>query len=152
MRDKAFIREIKREKILCTIYFDIVCPECDAEFTKPITWKGGTHPFIDSKKILMSMPDSIDVHCDFCGKPFFLDKIRDGSNNCYGFEVKPVKEKERSMSLREYLIYLSKVSNMTCSTKQEFGRMMHDPSLSDDEKRRIAQEVFMAGGYDGLND
>lgn len=56
------------------------------------------------------------------------------------------------MSLMEYIKYMSSVNNLSCSTKSEFGRMMHDPNLSDEEKQRIANEVFMAGGYDGLND
>lgn len=151
MRDRAFVSRVEREKKISTIEFDIVCPECEAGFIEPIIWKGGSDPFVSSKEILMSMPDSIRVHCHECGKAFFMDKISDGST-CYGFEVRSITEKEKSMSLMEYIKHMSKISNMTCSTKQQFGEMMHDPNLSDDEKRQIAQEVFMAGGYDGLND
>lgn len=151
MRDRAFIENIKREEKLSTVYFNIVCPECNAQFDKPIVWRGGLDPFVSSKDLLMDFPNSIRMHCDVCGKVFFLDKISDDSN-CYGFEIRSSREKEKSMSLMEYIKHMSEINNMTCSTKQQFGEMMHDPNLSDDEKRRIAQEVFMAGGYDGLND
>lgn len=56
------------------------------------------------------------------------------------------------MSLLEFIKQASLVGKMSCTTKKMFGEMMHDPNLSDEEKRRIANEVFMAGGYDGLND
>ena len=56
------------------------------------------------------------------------------------------------MSLMEYIKYMSNVNNLSCSTKKQFGKMMHDPNLSEEEKKNIAEGVFMAGGYDGLND
>lgn len=56
------------------------------------------------------------------------------------------------MSLLEFIKQASLIGNMSCHTKKMFGKMIHDPNLSDEEKKRIANEVFMAGGYDALND
>ena len=56
------------------------------------------------------------------------------------------------MSLLEFIKHANLISKMSCTTKEMFGKMMHDLNLSNEEKRRIANEVFMAGGYDGLND
>lgn len=56
------------------------------------------------------------------------------------------------MSLMEYIKYMSRANKLSCSTKKQFGKMMHDLNLSDEDKKKIAEEVFMAGGYDGLND
>ena len=56
------------------------------------------------------------------------------------------------MSLLDFIKQASLISKMSCTTKKMFGKMMHDPNLSDEEKRRVAHEIIMAGGYDGLND
>lgn len=56
------------------------------------------------------------------------------------------------MSLLDFIKHANMISKMSCTTKKMFGKMMHDPHLSDDDKKRIANEVIMAGGYDGLND
>ena len=37
-------------------------------------------------------------------------------------------------------------------TKSEFGLKMHDPTISEDKKFKILEEVVMAGGYDNLED
>ena len=37
-------------------------------------------------------------------------------------------------------------------SKLEFGRKMHDPDVSEEEKMRELEKVIMAGGYDGLPD
>ena len=56
------------------------------------------------------------------------------------------------MSLLEFIKHANLISKMSCTTKEMFGKMMHDPNLSDDDKKRVVHEVIMAGGYDGLND
>lgn len=151
MRNRAYIENIRRGEKMSEIHFNIVCPECKAQFNRPILRKGGSNPFVSSKELLMDMPNSISIHCNRCGEEFLMNKIHDDST-CYGFEVESIKRKEESMSLMEYIKHMSEISNMTCTTKKQFGEMMHDPNLTDDEKRKIAQEVFMMGGYDGLND
>ena len=37
-------------------------------------------------------------------------------------------------------------------TKRRFGEIMHDDSMTEDEKHEIAERVLMAGGYDVLED
>lgn len=37
-------------------------------------------------------------------------------------------------------------------TKQEFGDIMHDDSVSDEEKFRVLKEVDGLGGYENLGD
>lgn len=37
-------------------------------------------------------------------------------------------------------------------TKSEFGRLMHDDEVSEEEKKRILQSVEEASGYDNLED
>ena len=52
------------------------------------------------------------------------------------------------MNMLEFLMRAS----MTTPSKSEFGRLMHDDELSDEEKTRILESVEMAGGYDNLED
>ena len=35
-------------------------------------------------------------------------------------------------------------------TRQEFGEIMHDDSISDEEKFKVLEEVQDLGGYDNL--
>ena len=37
-------------------------------------------------------------------------------------------------------------------TKSEFGRLMHDDEVTEEEKQRILKSVEEAGGYDNLED
>ena len=37
-------------------------------------------------------------------------------------------------------------------TKSEFGRLMHDDNVDEEEKERILKSVEEAGGYDNLDD
>lgn len=37
-------------------------------------------------------------------------------------------------------------------TKSEFGRLMHDDSIDEEERKRILDSVDEAGGYDNLED
>lgn len=52
------------------------------------------------------------------------------------------------MNMYEFLMRAS----MMVSSKDEFGRMMHDDKLSDEEKLKILEQVEMVGGYDNLSD
>ena len=37
-------------------------------------------------------------------------------------------------------------------TKSEFGRLMHDDEVDEEEKQRILKSVEEAGGYDNLDE
>lgn len=44
------------------------------------------------------------------------------------------------------------VSAISLPTKSEFGKKMHDPNLSDEDKEEILQKVADNGGYENLED
>lgn len=37
-----------------------------------------------------------------------------------------------------------------CPTKEQFGKLMHDSSISEAEKIKVAKAVALAGGYECL--
>ena len=37
-------------------------------------------------------------------------------------------------------------------TKKEFGRIMHDPNATEQDKQRALKEMEQAGGYENLGD
>lgn len=44
------------------------------------------------------------------------------------------------------------IASRKAPTKSEFGRLMHDDEVSEEEKQRILRSVEEAGGYDNLDD
>lgn len=52
------------------------------------------------------------------------------------------------MNMLEFLMAASRKA----PTKSEFGRLMHDDSIDDEERQRILDSVEEAGGYDNLDD
>ena len=52
------------------------------------------------------------------------------------------------MNMLDFILAASKQT----ITKSEFGRKMHDPDISEEEKLKILEDVVMAGGYDNLDD
>ena len=52
------------------------------------------------------------------------------------------------MNMLEFLM----AASVKAPTKSEFGRLMHDDSVSEEEKERILKSVEAAGGYDNLED
>lgn len=52
------------------------------------------------------------------------------------------------MNMLEFLM----AASVKAPTKSEFGRLMHDDAVSEEEKERILKSVEAAGGYDNLED
>ena len=52
------------------------------------------------------------------------------------------------MNMLEFLM----ATSIKTPTKSEFGRLMHDDEVSEEEKQRILKSVEAAGGYDNLED
>lgn len=49
-------------------------------------------------------------------------------------------------------VFLALAEEERLPTKSEFGKKMHDDSLSEEEKQEILNSVYQAGGYDNLED
>lgn len=56
-----------------------------------------------------------------------------------------------SMSLYDWLVNSCMKADGKL-TKQEFGRVMHDPDASEDEIKNALDMLSEAGGYDNLPD
>lgn len=52
------------------------------------------------------------------------------------------------MNMLDFLMAASRKT----PTKSEFGRLMHDDEISEEEKDLILKSVEEAGGYDNLED
>ena len=58
----------------------------------------------------------------------------------------------KSFTAWDYIqMQLNRQKQNELPTKMEFGRLMHG-DLEEDEKKKIAEKVLMAGGYDALED
>lgn len=69
---------------------------------------------------------------------------------CKQIEEKQEERKENKMNLLEFVSRQARLKSRDLPTKVLFGEMMHDENLLDKERRRIAEKVMLAGGYDCL--
>ena len=51
------------------------------------------------------------------------------------------------MNMLEYCQRMAKLAEVDPPTKEEFGKLMHDPLLTDEEKWDIVKKVELVGGY-----
>lgn len=62
-------------------------------------------------------------------------------------------EKKPFTNVMEYITFARKVAQMDLPTKEEFGRIMHDPNIDEEKKKAIALKVKeVANGYENLQD
>ena len=47
---------------------------------------------------------------------------------------------------------LNRMASKTILTKDEFGRIMHDPNATEEEKAEALRMMQEAGGYENLGD
>lgn len=56
------------------------------------------------------------------------------------------------MNLWELYLHNQKIAAMDAPTKEEFGKLMHNRWLTDEEKQEILKKVELEGGYGSLVD
>lgn len=54
------------------------------------------------------------------------------------------------MNVLEYMQQQKRIADLDLPTREEFGKIMHDPEVSEETKQEILKKVEAVNGYENL--